>query len=129
MAFVALDDSKHRHAKTYGGIAMTIRDLAKLGRLYLNNGNWNSEQIISEDFINRSIASTFDNETYSFGWNNIINRMDGEDIISPKFFAIGLFGQVLFCDPIHNLIFVTLGDNKGCEFHWIFDDLSNVIAE
>jgi len=129
MAFVALDDSKHRHAKTYGGIAMTVRDLAKLGRLYLNNGNWNSEQIISEDFINRSIASTFDNETYSFGWNNIINRMDGEDIISPKFFAIGLFGQVLFCDPIHNLIFVTLGDKKGCEFHWIFDDLGKVITE
>ena len=128
-AFVALDDPVHRHAKTYGGIAMTVKDLAKIGRLYLNKGNWNGKQIISEDFINRSIASTFDNGTYSFGWNNIINQADGKEIISPKFFAIGLFGQVLFCDPIHNLIFVTLGDKKGCEFHWIFDDLGNVITK
>ena len=101
----------------------------KAKQRFLNRGIWNGKQIISEDFINRSIASTFDNETYSFGWNNIINQADGKEIISPKFFAIGLFGQVLFCDPIHNLIFVTLGDKKGCEFHWIFDDLGKVITE
>lgn len=126
-ALVALDDAEHRHAKVYGGIAMTTKDLAKIGRLYINKGKCNGMQIVSEDYITRSMNSTFENETYSLGWNNITNRIDGEDKISPKFFAIGLYGQILFCDPINNLIFVTLGDTKGCEFHWIFDDLGSVI--
>ncbi len=126
-AFVALDDSKNRHAKTYGGIAMKAKDLAKIGRLYLNSGRFNGKQIVSEAFVTRSRTSAFDNDTYSLGWNNIINRINGKEVISPKYFAIGLFGQVLFCDPVNNLIFVTLGDKKGCEFHWIFDDLGAVV--
>ena len=69
------------------------------------------------------------NEAYSFGWNNIITRVEGKDIVSPRFFAIGLYGQVLFCDPTQNLIFVTLGEKKGSEYHLLFDDFCNLISQ
>ena len=39
-AYISLDDEKHRSPKAYGGINTCARDLAKIGRLYLNKGNW-----------------------------------------------------------------------------------------
>lgn len=124
-AYVSLDDGRHRQAKAYGGIASNVRDLAKIGRLYINGGIYKNKRIVSEDWINRSTHSRLDNEAYSYGWNNITTRVDDEDVVTPRYFAIGLYGQVLFCDPTQNLIFVTLGERKGCEYHLLFDNLCN----
>lgn len=128
-AFISLDDSRHRQAKAYGGLVSNVRDLAKIGRLYMNDGVYNNRQIVSKEWIDRSVNSSLDNEAYSLGWNNIITRIDGNDIVTPRFFAIGLYGQVLFCDPEQNLIFVTLGEKKGCEYHLLFDDFCNLISQ
>ena len=128
-AFISLDDSKHHQAKAYGGLVSNVRDLAKIGRLYINGGVYNNKRIVSKEWIDRSTHSSLDNEAYSLGWNNIITRIDGQDVVTPRFFAIGLYGQVLFCDPVQNLIFVTLGEKKGCEYHLLFDDLCNLIQK
>ena len=128
-AFVSLDDSKHRQAKAYGGLVTNVRDLAKIGRLYINGGVYDNKRIVSKEWIDRSTHSSLDNEAYSFCWNNIITQVDGRDIITSRFFAIGLFGQVLFCDPVQNLIFVTLGEKKGSEYHLLFDDFCNLISK
>ena len=128
-AFISLDDTEHRQAKAYGGLATNVRDLAKIGRLYIKGGIYDGKRIVSKEWIDRSIHSTLDNEAYSYGWNNIITRIDGKDVVSQRFFAIGLFGQVLFCDPIQNIIFVTLGEKKGCEYHLLFDDLCNLLSK
>ena len=128
-ALISLDDSKHRQAKAYGGLVSNVRDVAKIGRLYINGGVYANKRIVSQEWIDRSTHSSLDNDAYSFGWNNIISRADGKDIVTPRFFAIGLFGQVLFCDPIQNLIFVTLGEKKGCEYHLLFDDFCNLMSK
>ncbi len=128
-AYISLDDSKHRQAKAYGGLVSNVRDLAKIGRLYMNGGLYDGKRIVSKEWIERSINSSLDNEAYSLGWNNIITRKNGEAIVTPRFFAIGLYGQVLFCDPTQNLIFVTLGENKACEYHLLFDDFCNLISQ
>ncbi len=128
-AFISLDDSKHRQAKAYGGLVSNVRDLAKIGRLYINGGVYDNKRIVSKEWIDRSTHSSLDNEAYSFGWNNIITRINGKDIVTPRFFAIGLFGQVLFCDPKQNLIFVTLGEKKGSEYHLLFDDFCNLMSK
>ena len=127
-AFISLDDSKHRQAKAYGGLVSNVRDLAKIGRLYINGGMYDNKRIVSKEWIDRSTHSSLDNEAYSFGWNNIITKVDGKDVVSPRFFALGLYGQVLFCDPTQKLIFVTLGEKKGSEYHLLFDDLCNLIS-
>lgn len=124
-ALISLDDSRHRQAKAYGGLVSNVRDLAKIGRLYINGGMYGDKRIVSKEWIDRSTHSHIDNEAYSFGWNNIITLIDGRETVTPRFFAIGLYGQVLFCDPTQNLIFVTLGEKKGCEYHLLFDDLCN----
>lgn len=128
-AFISLDDSKHRQAKAYGGLVSNVRDLAKIGRIYINGGMYDGKRIVSKEWIDRSTNASLDNDAYSFGWNNIITRKDGKNVVSPRFFAIGLYGQVLFCDPSQNLIFVTLGEKKGSEYHLLFDDFCNLISQ
>jgi CubicO group peptidase (beta-lactamase class C family) len=39
-----------------GGLGLRADDLAKLGRLYLNRGRWEGSQIISEDWVRRSLT-------------------------------------------------------------------------
>lgn len=126
-AFVSLDDPKHRQAKAYGGIVTNVRDLAKIGRLYINGGMYGKKRIVSNEWIVRSTHSTLDNQAYSYGWNNIIAMVDDKEQVTPRFFAIGLYGQILFCDPDQNLIFVTLGEKKDCEYHLLFDDLCTLL--
>lgn len=126
-AYIALDSKKNHQAKAYGGIATDVRNLALIGRLYLNGGVADGKRIVSAEWINRTTHASLSNEAYSYGWNNIISQKDGEPYVTPRFFALGLFGQVLFCDPVQNLIFVTLGEKKGCEYHLLFDDFCNIL--
>lgn len=125
-AYIALDDKKHRQAKAYGGLASNVRDLAKIGRLYINGGIYENKRIVSKEWVDRSIHSSPENNSYSLGWNNITTRKDGKVITTSRFFALGLYGQVLFCDPEQKMIFVTLGQNKGCEYQLLFDSLCNI---
>lgn len=64
-ASISLDDKKHRLAKSYQGLNATAIDLAKIGRLYINGGNWNGKQIVSKEWIEKS--STPDIETGHIG--------------------------------------------------------------
>ncbi len=53
-ASISLDDKKHRSAKSYQGLNATAIDLAKIGRLYLNDGMWNGKRIVSEKWVAES---------------------------------------------------------------------------
>ena len=37
-----------------GGLNATLRDYAKFGELYLNEGNWNGEQIVPKSWVEAS---------------------------------------------------------------------------
>lgn len=126
-AYISLDDKKHRQAKAYGGLVTNVRDLAKIGQLYINGGIHNGHRIVCQEWIDRSTHASLENEAYSFGWNNIITRVDGRDVVTSRFFVLGLYGQVLFCDSEQNIVFVTLGENKGTEYHLLFDSLCDIL--
>ena len=55
-ASMSLDDKKNKSAKAYQGLNATAIDLAKIGRLYMNGGNWNGKQIVSKEWIEKSIT-------------------------------------------------------------------------
>ena len=40
-----------------GGLSLRPRDMAKIGQLFLNDGLWNGEQILSNDWIQQSTES------------------------------------------------------------------------
>ncbi len=83
---------------------LTARDMAKFGFLYLNKGRWDTEQLISETWVE---TSTRDHETniygrYSYGYQWYITLVGGH----PAFLASGNGGQIIGVVPSLDLVVV-----------------------
>lgn len=81
----SVDDKQHRSAKAYCGLNATAIDLAKIGRLYLNNGNWNGQQIVSEEWVNNAATPKVDNDGYRNQWWSI--NGNGTDSLGNRYFT------------------------------------------
>lgn len=83
-------------------------DIAKFGKLYLQNGNWNGEQIVSKAWV-KSSTTPDPNGNNKHYYNN--NWGIGP-IKYGSFFAVGLFSQYLYIYPEKNIIIVRYGDTE-----------------
>jgi len=98
--------------ETDGGLALCSRDLAKIGQLFLNNGNWEGEQIISKKWIQESAQPSVNlSQDRSFGyyWNEM--KLGADWIAERAIFAPGDGGQFIAIFPaIEMLIVITAGN-------------------
>ena len=83
-------------------------DFAKLGRLYLNHGNWNGKQIVSKKWVELSTHSDPSGNNKHFYNNN----WGIGPLKYGSYFAVGLFGQYLYMYPEKNIIIVRFGDTE-----------------
>ena len=87
----------------------TTRDWAKFGTLYLNNGNWNGEQLFSKDWITYITQPTknADGEYGAHFWLNAGGKYPNapRDMYS----ANGYQGQRIFIIPSKDLVIVRTG--------------------
>jgi CubicO group peptidase (beta-lactamase class C family) len=98
-------DKKDR-IKPYCCIQATALDYAKFGRLYLNKGNWNGEQLLSEEWVNSTLArDTTEGGTYGYHNCWYIGHKEYND-----FMAIGLYKQHIYINPDKNIIIVSFND-------------------
>ncbi|RZF61578.1 serine hydrolase domain-containing protein [Sphingobacterium corticibacterium] len=108
----SLDRKKDGLEKTFCCLNARARDFAKLGRLYLHNGNWNGKQIVPEQWVKESIRlDTADHSApfYQYQWWLTKN--------AKQFYAKGILGQYIFVDPHKHLIIVRLGE-KTSKVNW-----------
>ena len=63
-----IDNKRNRSNRGHVGVNATAIDLAKIGRLYLNEGNWNGKQIVSADWVAKSITPNVNNFGYQYQW-------------------------------------------------------------
>ena len=101
-----------------GGLNATLRDFAKIGRLYLNKGDWNGNQIIPKAWFEASISSTeehlqpeSENSSdpgigYGYQWW----VLDGDE---GEFLAMGVFNQYIYINPTTNTVIVKNSANKN----------------
>ncbi len=101
---------------TGGGLSMHQRDMAKLGQLYLDNGVWQGQRILSEEWVKnasrRWIGSRIEGRDtgYGYQWWTYTFSINGEQVDS--FFAAGAGGQYIFVVRSKNLVVVfTQGDH------------------
>ena len=83
----------------YNRIYFTPHDMAKIGFLFLNKGEWDGEQIISEEWVGEATAHRIDAnivDGYGYQW------WVGDDY----YLAVGYMGQFIFVYPEHDLIVV-----------------------
>lgn len=96
--------------KAYCCIASNARDFAKFGKLYLQNGMWNGEQILSTSFVFKSINPRFsESPQYGYGWwlSNYKNKH--------IYYMRGHLGQFVIVIPEDDLIIVRLGHLKSLQ--------------
>ena len=110
-ALINIDSHKHQVPHTFGGITLTMKDLAKIGRLYLNHGLWNGKRIVSEEWIRRSTEYDTSNDGYHFNWYNSSNYGAAKSP-SPGYYALGICAQVLYVNPFKHLIMVRIGEDN-----------------
>lgn len=96
--------------KAYCCIASNARDFARFGKLYLQNGIWNDQQILSSEFVQKSIEPRFaDSPQYGYGWwlENYKNQA--------VYYMRGHLGQFVIVLPESDIIIVRLGHLKGLQ--------------
>ncbi|MEQ9363265.1 MAG: serine hydrolase [Leptospirales bacterium] len=105
-----IDDSDMELA--FGTLNATLRDYARFGRLYLNNGAWQGERIVPAAWVRASITpdaphlqpgdTEASSNTMGYGYQWWIPRnRDGSD-----YSAIGVYGQFIYINPERSVVIV-----------------------
>ncbi|MBX2970560.1 MAG: serine hydrolase [Cyclobacteriaceae bacterium] len=114
----SIDRKKDGLEKTFCCINATARDFAKFGRLFLNEGEWNGQQLLPADWVRQSTMPTEENgasKWYKYQWWLTKNGYE----------AKGLHGQFIYVCPAKNVIIVRLG-KRSEKLPWesLFDQLA-----
>jgi len=99
-------------AMTGGGLNLHSRDLLKLGQLYLNGGSWQGRQIISADWVQRSIsphAHVRDNINYGYLWWLQTFHVGTQDVSCFAMYGTG--GNKVYVFPNEKLVVVVTTTN------------------
>jgi CubicO group peptidase (beta-lactamase class C family) len=98
-----------------GELFITPRTMAKFGCLFLNKGIWNNKRIISEEWINKSVApyiplpqphnSTIPADSYGYAWWIYDYELPGGYKVH-SYSARGWGGQLIIVLPILDTVVV-----------------------
>lgn len=107
--------------ETASGLKMTPRDMIKIGILFLNNGIWKGERIISEEWIKKSSTPYQDNTgikipgedlgKVGYGYTWWAKEFSNTGKIVNGFWANGWGGQKIMVFPELNSVVVFTGGN------------------
>lgn len=101
------DDIANGLTDTDGGLHLRPRDMAKLGRLYLNEGEWEGRQVVSAAWVEESTSPQIDNRDspdYCLLWWCGDMHYGGRSAWT--FLASGHGGQKIFVFPDLDLVVV-----------------------
>lgn len=120
-----IDSKKNKMEKAYCCISGSARDFARFGKLYINNGNWNGEQILDSSFVKQAISPVFDNsDYYGYGW--WLYNFNGKKVFTMN----GHRGQFIISFPKENIIIVRQGEyNEKGDVNKQEGDLYKYISE
>jgi CubicO group peptidase (beta-lactamase class C family) len=112
-------DTKGGYEKAYCCLNTNARDFARIGKLYLNKGNWNGNQLIDTSYIEASIrpaAHLYDSlelkrnvDFYGYHWWIFPEHKE----LGKIYYSRGILGQYVICIPSKNMIVVRLGHERG----------------
>ncbi len=88
-----------------GGIFINTYDHARFGLLFLRNGKWKNQQLLSEKWINAATQPSPANKNYGYMW--WLNTEQSWKGISPNvYYAVGFGGNYIIVDKEHDLVVV-----------------------
>ena len=107
----------------------TARDYAKFGQLYLQDGQWEGQQILPMGW-SKFIAEVAEGSNGRYGaqfWLNADGHMP--DVPKDAYFADGFMGQRIFIIPSESMVVVRLGAdyNKQTDYNALMNAIFSVI--
>ena len=102
-----------------GGIFISTEDMARFGLLFLNDGMWNNEQLLSRKWIEKSITPSQPNANYGYmWWLNKKGSRHWDGLSENIYYAAGFGGNFIVIDKENDLVVVTrwLEPSKVGEF-------------
>ena len=102
------------HTNTDGGLFLRPRDMAKIGQLMLNKGQWNGVQIIPAEWVAESTQARISaglGVQYGYQWWRE-NQAIYLETVNP-YFAAGYGGQLISVYPDQNMIMVFTSDDSS----------------
>lgn len=105
------------------GLLCTMRDLAKVAYVCMNEGVLDGEQLIPKEYLKEATkkqintnTSQVPDERNGYGYQFWKTRTDG-------FAFFGMGGQVALCYPKHDFVYVTTADTQGSQvaMHMIYE--------
>jgi CubicO group peptidase (beta-lactamase class C family) len=112
----SLDTEKHGFEKMESGFNATAIDLAKIGRLFLREGDWDGDRILRRDWVRASVEpdSAAGRPRYGYFW-----WVQRSDVGEPnRYYAEGRFGQFIYVAPHRDLVIVRTGRTDG-DVNWV----------
>ncbi len=90
-----------------GGVWASTRDHARFGYLMLRRGRWGERQLLSEAWLDLSLAPTPERPVYGYMWWLNTGRAQYPAAPASSVFARGSGGNLIWIDPEHDLVVVT----------------------
>ena len=99
-----------------GGLNMSARDYALLGQLFLQEGQWNGQQVISKSWVAESTANSapprLDGGPLGYGYQWWVPVARPEPEFANDYVAAGFYGQHIYVNPDHGTVIVKLSTFK-----------------
>ena len=102
-----------------GGLHLSANDMLKIGKLYLNNGEWNGKQLVDPSWVTDSISYKTEVPGYlDYGYHWWLAPEDSELIealeVKDVYFASGLGGNYVYVIPhLNTIVVVAASDSNG----------------
>ena len=105
------------------GLALTRRQMAQFGQLYLNKGRWGDQQLVSQQWIEESTrvqtlgVDEYFPYAYGYHWWRLqdaeptIKALEVNDV----YFALGYGGQFIFVIPHLDMVVVSTASNFAAD--------------
>ena len=133
----SLDSEETQFEKMESGINFMSIDFVKIGSMLINNGEFNGNRVVSEDWINRSILADYPlNEQeyegsflegkdtgYKYMWYSTINENNEID-----YYAYGKYSQILYVSPANGIVILRTGTESGGIDWWPYI-LKEIVGE
>ncbi len=101
------------------GLFISTEDMARFGLLFLNDGKWKDEKVISSEWIEMARQSSIPNANYGYmWWLNKKGERHWEGLSEEIYYAAGFGGNFIVIDKENDLVVVTrwLEPNKIDDF-------------
>ncbi len=90
------------------GLFISTEDMARFGLLFLNNGAWKKEQLLSTDWISKAVTPSTPNTNYGYmWWLNKKGSRHWEGLSENIYYAAGFGGNFIVIDRENDLVVVT----------------------